>query len=121
MSHVFEHLFKRHMMSPTHITRLAYATLTPRMHATIKATTHVQGFRKENAGGLTLGPQRVSGHVRTTLRVDYQPDICKDYKETGFCAYGDTCKFLHDRGDYKAGWELERARAPAACPTAVLV
>lgn len=37
-----------------------------------------------------------------------QPDICKDYKETGFCGYGDNCKFLHDRGDYKSGWQLER-------------
>lgn len=41
-------------------------------------------------------------------RFDYQPDICKDYKETGFCSYGDSCKFMHDRGDYKSGWELER-------------
>ena len=40
--------------------------------------------------------------------MDYQPDICKDYKETGFCGYGDSCKFLHDRGDYKSGWQLER-------------
>jgi Zinc finger C-x8-C-x5-C-x3-H type (and similar) len=38
----------------------------------------------------------------------WQPDICKDYKETGFCGYGDSCKFLHDRGDYKSGWQLER-------------
>lgn len=29
-----------------------------------------------------------------------QPDICKDYKETGFCGFGDSCKFLHDRSDY---------------------
>jgi hypothetical protein len=26
---------------------------------------------------------------------------CKDYKETGRCGYGDSCKFMHDRGDYK--------------------
>jgi hypothetical protein len=44
------------------------------------------------------------------FRFDYQPDICKDYKETGFCSYGDSCKFMHDRGDYKSGWELERVR-----------
>lgn len=56
------------------------------------------------------GPQRVSQFVRTTIRIDYQPDICKDYKETGFCSYGDSCKFLHDRGDYKQGWELDRVR-----------
>jgi hypothetical protein len=45
-----------------------------------------------------------------TPRFDYQPDICKDYKETGFCSYGDSCKFMHDRGDYKSGWELDRVR-----------
>ena len=42
------------------------------------------------------------------MRFDYQPDICKDYKETGYCGYGDACKFMHDRGDYKSGWEMER-------------
>lgn len=41
-------------------------------------------------------------------RFDYQPDLCKDWKETGYCGFGDSCKFMHDRGDYKAGWELER-------------
>jgi RING finger protein 113A len=51
--------------------------------------------------------------VTTAPRFDYQPDICKDYKETGFCSYGDSCKFMHDRGDYKSGWELERVRAAA--------
>ena len=43
-----------------------------------------------------------------TVVVDYQPDVCKDFKETGFCGFGDTCKFLHDRSDYKAGWQLDR-------------
>lgn len=38
-------------------------------------------------------------------------DLCpQDYKETGYCGYGDACKFIHDRGDYKSGWELERVR-----------
>ena len=40
--------------------------------------------------------------------MDYQPDVCKDYKETGFCGYGDSCKFMHDRGDYKNSVELEK-------------
>ncbi|KAI5479563.1 cell cycle control protein, Cwf22 [Pseudohyphozyma bogoriensis] len=47
------------------------------------------------------------GNVRTITLVDYQPDVCKDYKETGFCGFGDTCKFLHDRGDYLHGWQLD--------------
>lgn len=24
--------------------------------------------------------------------------VCKDYKETGRCGYGDSCVFMHDRG-----------------------
>jgi RING finger protein 113A len=74
-----------------------------------------QGFRREHTignekGSGTHGPLRASSNVRMTVRFDYQPDICKDYKETGFCGYGDACKFIHDRSDYKSGWELERVR-----------
>lgn len=55
------------------------------------------------------GPVRSSGtNVRMTLRIDYEPCICKDYKETGYCGFGDTCIFLHDRSDYKSGWKIER-------------
>lgn len=54
------------------------------------------------------GPLRAPAHLRATVRWDYQPDICKDYKETGMCGFGDSCKFLHDRSDYKHGWQLER-------------
>lgn len=65
-----------------------------------------------------VGPQKGNSTIRTVTLVDYQPDVCKDYKggvvdilcnvlcsrccqlllETGFCGFGDTCKFLHDRG-----------------------
>ena len=56
--------------------------------------------------------------VRSTAIIDYKPDLCKDYKETGFCSYGDACKFMHDRGDYKSGAELERV---GVCCAASLV
>ncbi|KOS15676.1 spliceosomal zinc finger-containing protein [Malassezia pachydermatis] len=52
------------------------------------------------------GPIKAPANVRTVTVVDYQPDVCKDYKETGYCGFGDTCKFLHDRSDYLAGWQL---------------
>jgi RING finger protein 113A len=76
-------------------------------------TDYKAGFRREHtvasekAGG-AHGPLRASAHIRVSARFDYQPDICKDYKETGYCGYGDSCKFMHDRGDYKSGWQLEQ-------------
>ncbi|KAI0780236.1 hypothetical protein C8Q74DRAFT_1198573 [Fomes fomentarius] len=67
---------------------------------------------KEVPKAMRVGPQRASGStIRTVTIVDYQPDVCKDYKETGYCGYGDTCKFLHDRGTYLAGWQLDNLAA----------
>ena len=59
------------------------------------------------------GPIRAPANIRTTVRWDYDPMICKDYKETGFCGFGDSCKFMHDRADYKYGWQLEREEREA--------
>lgn len=42
-----------------------------------------------------------------TSTIDYNPELCKDYKETGRCNFGDTCLYIHDRTDYKSGWEQE--------------
>lgn len=66
----------------------------------------VQG--NASSGMNRKGPMRAPLHLRATIRWDYQPDICKDWKETGYCGFGDSCKFLHDRSDYKSGWQLDR-------------
>ncbi|KAF9452767.1 hypothetical protein P691DRAFT_803493 [Macrolepiota fuliginosa MF-IS2] len=63
---------------------------------------------KEVPKSMRVGPQRSNNTIRTVTIVDYQPDVCKDYKETGYCGFGDTCKFLHDRGTYLAGWQLDK-------------
>lgn len=60
-----------------------------------------------------LGPTRGVSNVRSTLRVEYigtsgEGGICKDYKEAGYCGFGDSCKFLHDRSDYKPSYILEK-------------
>lgn len=34
------------------------------------------------------GPIRAPTFLRSTTRWDYQPDVCKDYKETGYCGFG---------------------------------
>ncbi|KAF0990562.1 hypothetical protein HZS_6867 [Henneguya salminicola] len=63
---------------------------------------------KASSNLVRQGPFRAAENIRVTTRWDYQQDLCKDYKDTGFCGFGDSCKFVHDRTDYKAGWELER-------------
>ncbi|KAI9206797.1 uncharacterized protein BJ171DRAFT_409418, partial [Polychytrium aggregatum] len=68
----------------------------------------VDNVTQSNASSIRAGPLRGVTNVRISCRFDYQPDICKDYKETGTCGYGDSCIFMHDRSDYKTGWQLDR-------------
>lgn len=61
---------------------------------------------KSSKARTAKGPMRDS-NVRTVTMFDYNPESCKSYKETGYCGFGDTCKFLHDRSDYLKGWQLD--------------
>jgi RING finger protein 113A len=54
-----------------------------------------------------FGPRKTTEHINVTTRIDYQPYLCKDYNETGYCGFGESCIYVHDRGDYKASWELD--------------
>lgn len=65
-------------------------------------------FRNAQRNAFHAGPLRAAASVRVTARFDYQPDVCKDYKDTGFCGFGDTCIYLHDRGDTLTGWQLDQ-------------
>jgi RING finger protein 113A len=65
-------------------------------------------FRDTTRNKFHAGPIRAATNIRTTVQFDYQPDVCKDYKETGFCGFGDTCIYLHDRGDTLSGWQIEK-------------
>jgi len=65
-----------------------------------------EAHTKENLA--VKGPVRGNSFFRATVRIDHEPCVCKDYKETGFCGFGDSCKFIHDRSDYKMGWQIER-------------
>ena len=64
--------------------------------------------KNPNASNRQMGPMKAATNIRTITVTDYTPDVCKDYKQTGFCGFGDGCKFLHAREDYAAGWKLDR-------------
>jgi len=70
--------------------------------------TRIKSREAGNKKFIAPGPQKAPSNLRITSMFDYKPDICKDYKETGYCGYGDSCVFLHDRSDYKSGWQIEK-------------
>ncbi|KAI9758743.1 MAG: hypothetical protein M4579_002846 [Chaenotheca gracillima] len=78
--------------------------------STYKGQANYQGFiqKNPNAPSRQVGPVKAPTNIRTITITDFAPDVCKDYKQTGFCGFGDSCKFLHAREDYKQGWELDR-------------
>jgi RING finger protein 113A len=78
---------------------------------TYKGHAGYSNFLSKNpeAPARRAGPvKEAATNVRTITITDYAPDVCKDYKQTGFCGFGDSCKFLHAREDYKQGWALDR-------------
>jgi RING finger protein 113A len=64
--------------------------------------------KNPNRDNKVVGPVKTSSNVRTITVTDFAPDVCKDYKQTGFCGFGDSCKFLHVREAYSQGWQLDR-------------
>lgn len=64
--------------------------------------------KNPDAPSRKVGPVKAPTNIRTITVTDYAPDVCKDYKKTGNCGFGDNCIFLHDRGDYQQGWQLDR-------------
>jgi hypothetical protein len=55
-----------------------------------------------------FGPTTAPVYMRATTIVDYNPEVCKDFKETGFCGYGDSCIYIHDRSNYLDSSQLDK-------------
>ncbi|PGH34039.1 RING finger protein 113A [[Emmonsia] crescens] len=97
-------------IATTTATSTSTSTTNPDPDGTYRGTANYQSFIQKNPNAPTkqFGPIKAPTNIRTITVTDYSPDVCKDYKLTGFCGFGDGCKFLHAREDYKAGWELDR-------------
>ena len=56
-----------------------------------KGLANPTSFIRKNpdAPSRAVGPVKAPTNVRTTTATDYAPDVCKDYKQTGYCGYGD--------------------------------
>lgn len=88
----------------------ATGSKAPSTDGTYKGTTNYQSFIQKNpdSSKKQFGPMKAATNIRTVTFTDMAPDVCKDYKQTGYCGFGDSCKFAHMREDYKHGWELDR-------------
>jgi RING finger protein 113A len=77
---------------------------------TYKGAANYSSFIQKNpdAPSKKFGPIKAPTNIRTVTFTDYMPNVCKDYKQTGYCGFGDSCIYLHAREDYKQGWELDR-------------
>jgi RING finger protein 113A len=77
---------------------------------TYKGLANATKFIQKNpdAPNRAVGPVKAPTNIRTVTTTDFAADVCKDYKQTGFCGFGDSCKFVHAREDYKQGWQLDK-------------
>ena len=97
-------------------TAIATTTNNDNSDTTYKGQSAYKSYITQNPDTLSssstskksIGPIKAPTNVRTITVTDFAPDVCKDYKNSGHCGFGDSCKFLHAREDYKQGWQLDR-------------
>ncbi|KAF4455334.1 autophagy-like protein 3 [Fusarium austroafricanum] len=77
---------------------------------TYKGLANQTSFIQKNpdAPNRAKGPVKAASNIRTITVMDFKPDVCKDYKKTGWCGFGDSCVFAHIRDDVKQGWQLDK-------------
>ena len=60
--------------------------------STNDATKQSNWFDEDAKGApaKSIGPVKAPTNVRYTTVTDFAPDVCKDYKQTGFCGFGES-------------------------------
>ena len=114
-SNWFDEDMNNPLTSKSHDTTHAISSEAPSdlFETTYKGHSAYRSFISKNpdapsSSSRQFGPVKAPTNIRTITVTDFAPDVCKDYKQTGFCGFGDSCKFLHAREDYKQGWELDK-------------
>ncbi|KAG7194511.1 RNA-splicing factor [Scheffersomyces spartinae] len=80
--------------------------------------SNISSFSSDSPGPEMLALTNAHGpkNIRTTTITDFQPDVCKDFLQTGYCGYGDTCKFIHVRNEstqkkpVRRDWEISTSK-----------
>ena len=70
-------------------------------------STHIGKKRDYDVFNDPLELLKKKSHFKTACNVDFNPSRCKDFHDNGYCGWGASCLYAHDRTDYKAGWELD--------------
>lgn len=71
----------------------------------ITSLTFVKTIKRQASVGLEVSKPQVSFHFCLSFEVQGKRH-CRNQRV--FFLSSDSCKFLHDRSDYKHGWQIER-------------
>ena len=94
---------RKHTETPGPATRVDdFQTLSPPDEVSFEPETAPSRI----VAAIPIAHPRSPTKAGKTGQVDFQTNMCKDFYETGSCAFGDSCKFLHERASQGlSAWE----------------
>lgn len=69
----------------------------------------VESQKEVNDGRVLFqGSEKYNGWKKVEFYLDQQIPVCKAYYETGYCSFGDACRFLHTRDKIEASSTIDK-------------